>query len=50
MTSLTDLPAWQQLQQHYHQIKDEHMRHLWKVMVKGARTSVREKMCMFIRR
>lgn len=33
-----------------HQLKDEHMRALWKTVVKAAKTCVREGTCLFVHR
>ena len=32
------------------ELKDGHMRHFWKLMYEGAKTSVREQTCLFIKR
>lgn len=32
------------------QLKDDQMRALWKAMMNGARTSIRENLCLFVRR
>ena len=31
------------------EVKDDRLRHIWRVMHKGAKTSVRKNLCLFVR-